>query len=87
MQPSATIGDHSIARSAISRWRKTMDVPRIDPAEARRRVQSGQALLVCGYEDETKCREMALEGAITLSELKRRLPSLPKSQELIFYCA
>jgi hypothetical protein len=30
---------------------------------------------------------MALEGAITVNELKRRLPSLPRSQELIFYCA
>lgn len=64
-----------------------MDVPRISPAEARRRVQQGQALLVCGYEDDSKCRAMALEGAITVSDLQRRLGSLPKSQELIFYCA
>ena len=64
-----------------------MDVPRISPAEARRRVQQGQALLVCGYEDESKCRSMALEGAITLTDLRHRLPSLPRSQELIFYCA
>jgi hypothetical protein len=66
---------------------KTMDVPRISPAEARRRVQQGQALLVCGYEDDSKCRSMALEGAITVHELQRRLASLPKGQELIFYCA
>jgi hypothetical protein len=64
-----------------------MDVPRISPAEARRRVQQGHALLVCGYEDDNKCRSMALEGAITLNELRQRLPSLPKSQELVFYCA
>ena len=64
-----------------------MDVPRISPAEARRRVQHGQALLVCGYEDDNKCRSMALEGAITLNELRQLLPSLAKSQDLIFYCA
>jgi hypothetical protein len=64
-----------------------MDVPRISPAEARRRVQHGRALLVCGYEDDAKCRSMALEGAITLNELRQRLASLPKSQDLIFYCA
>jgi hypothetical protein len=63
------------------------DVPRISPGEARRRVQHGQALLVCGYDDDNKCRSMALEGAITLNELRQRLPSLPKSQDLIFYCA
>jgi hypothetical protein len=64
-----------------------MDVPRISPAEARRRVQQGQALLVCGYEDESKCRSLALDGSIALADLKRRIHSLPKSQEMIFYCA
>jgi hypothetical protein len=66
---------------------KNMDVPRISPAEAWRRVQHGQALLVCGYEDESKCRSMALEGSIALADLKRRMHSLPKNQDLIFYCA
>ena len=64
-----------------------MDVTRISPGEARQRVQRGQALLVCGYEDDSKCRSMGLEGAITVNELQRRLGSLPKGQELIFYCA
>jgi hypothetical protein len=63
------------------------EIQRISAEEARRRRQAGQALLVCAYEDDSKCRAMALEGAITVNELKRRLPSLPKSQELIFYCA
>ena len=64
-----------------------MDVPRIDVDEARRKVAGGEALLVCGYEDEGKCARIRLEGSITLSELQARLPSLPKEQELIFYCA
>ena len=63
------------------------EIQRISAEEARRRRQAGQALLVCAYEDDSKCRALALEGAITVNELKRRLPSLLRSQELIFYCA
>jgi hypothetical protein len=63
------------------------DVPRIDVEEARRRVQSGQALLVCAYEDASKCDRHRLEGAISLSELRTRQDSVPKDRELIFYCA
>jgi hypothetical protein len=63
------------------------EVPRITVEDARRRTRSGDALLVCAYVDEEKCRRTPLEGGITLSALESRLPSLPKSQELIFYCA
>jgi hypothetical protein len=63
------------------------DVPRIDVAEARRERQAGRGLLVCAYDDDAKCGRMKLDGSLTLSELRARLPSLPKSQELIFYCA
>jgi hypothetical protein len=62
------------------------DVPRIDVEDARRRVERG-AMLVCAYEDDAKCRKIALQGATPLSELERRAASLPKDQELIFYCA
>lgn len=57
----------------------------VSPEEARQAVQSGQALLVCSYGDEI-CRSFHLEGAIFLSQLESRLPSLPKDQEIIFYC-
>jgi hypothetical protein len=63
-----------------------MAARRIDPAEAREHVERG-ALLVCAYDDDEKCRDMLLEGAGTLSELKAREGSLPRDQELIFYCA
>jgi hypothetical protein len=63
------------------------EVERIEPEEARRKVQGGQALLACAYEDEGKCGSMRLEGAITLAELQRMLPSLPKDREIILYCA
>ena len=39
------------------------------------------------YADEQKCGRMRLEGSMTLRELEARLPSLPKDQEIIFYCA
>jgi len=34
-----------------------------------------------------KCKQLELEGSITLSELESRLPSLPKGTEIVFYCA
>ena len=55
--------------------------------EAHRKVAAGEALLVCAYEDEAKCRAIALPGSISLAELESRASSLSKSQELIFYCA
>jgi hypothetical protein len=63
------------------------DVPRIGVEEARRRVEAGEALLVCAYADEAKCHRMRLEGSILLSELESRRPSLPRDQPIIFYCA
>ena len=62
-------------------------VERVGPGEAWRDVAAGRALLVCAYDDESKCQKLRLEGAITLHDLQRRLESVPKSQELIFYCA
>jgi hypothetical protein len=61
--------------------------PRISPQDAFRQVSSGQAILVCAYEDETKCNTMMLKGAISLKEFESRLPNLKKDQPIIFYCA
>jgi len=66
--------------------RSTGTLERIPAAEAREHVRNG-ALLICAYEDEQKCRQNWLEGAMTMNELKARLISLPKEHELIFYCA
>jgi hypothetical protein len=66
----------------------TITAPRIDVHEARREVMSGEALLVCAYEDEddARCAQIPLEGSITFSELEARLPSLRKDTGIIFYC-
>jgi rhodanese-related sulfurtransferase len=45
------------------------------------------AVLVCGYEKEDDFRKNDLEGAISLSEFRRRLDSIPKDENVIFYCA
>ena len=64
-----------------------MPAVRIGTEEAYRKVKSGEAMLVCAYDDDTTFGTMRLEMAIPLSELVKRLPSLPKEQEIIFYCA
>jgi len=60
---------------------------RVLPEEARRKVASGSALLVCAYEDDEKCKRLYLEGAMFLTEFRSKLPVLLKDQEIIFYCA
>jgi len=59
----------------------------LDPWETFEKLKSGAALLVCAYEDEQKFKALHLEGAISLNELRSRLASLPKDQEIVFYCA
>jgi hypothetical protein len=61
------------------------DIQRIDAQQAHTKVKSNQALLVCAYDDEAKCRKLNLDGSISLASFKSRVNSLPKSQEMIFY--
>ncbi|MDQ3815771.1 MAG: ATP-binding cassette domain-containing protein, partial [Armatimonadota bacterium] len=62
------------------------DVPRISVDEARQKVATGRAMLVCVYENE-RYKKNALEGSIPLTEFESKLTSLPPQQEIIFYCA
>jgi hypothetical protein len=62
-----------------------MDPKRISPRDAREKVKSGDALFVCAYEDEAKCRSNNLEGSIPFGEFKRRLPTLSKEQSIVLY--
>ncbi len=64
-----------------------MPAVRIGPEEAYRKVKSGEALLVCAYEDEAAFLGMRLDMAISLDEFKKRLPAIPNEKEIIFYCA
>ena len=60
---------------------------RVAPREIIGKLKAGDALLVCAYDNEEKFKALRLEGAISLSELRSRLHSLSKEQEIIFYCA
>ena len=62
------------------------EAPRISVEEAHRKTNAGEALLICAYEDESRCEPIHLEGGITMSELKEQLPRMRKEQQLIFYC-
>jgi len=64
-----------------------MPAVRITPQEAYEKVKAGQALLVCGYEEEAKFRALRLEMAISFAEFQMMLPNLPKDKMIIFYCA
>ncbi len=63
------------------------DIERISVEEACRKAKAKQALLVCAYEDEAKYRKLNLDGSISLASFQSRVASLPKTQEIVFYCA
>ncbi len=60
---------------------KTIDAP-----QAYRKTHEGRAILVCAYDDEDRCREILLDGAITYGEFLARVDRIPKTTEIIFYC-
>ena len=62
-------------------------VERIDVGTARKKMTDGQALLVCAYEDDAKCRKGRLEGSMPLARFETTAATLPRTQEIIFYCA
>src|SRR5271169_6808706 len=61
------------------------DIQRISAQQAQAKTNANQALLVCAYEDEAKCRMLNLDGSISFTSLQSRAASLPKTQEIIFY--
>jgi hypothetical protein len=61
-------------------------IERVTATEARDAVRQDGALMVCSYAD-SRCRAILFQGAILRSELEARMPSLDKTQALIFYCA
>ena len=63
------------------------ELKRLNPEEVYTNVKSGQSLLICAYDDNENFKKVHLEGAISLGELRPRLSSLGKDQELVFYCA
>ena len=62
-----------------------MNVGRISPEEVRKGLETGRILLVCAYEDDSRFKQIQLEGAISFGEFQTRLPALSKDQEIVFY--
>ena len=69
----------------VARREVMADIERISAQQAHTTTKSNQALLVCAYEDEAKCRMFNLEGSISFTKFQPRAASLPKTQEIIFY--
>jgi hypothetical protein len=62
-----------------------MTVERISPEEVQKKLESGKILLVCAYENESRFKQIHLEGAISFAEFQKRVPNLRKDQEIAFY--
>ena len=60
-------------------------IVRIEPEDARQKVQAGQALLVCAYPVYEKFLKYHLEGAIPLTDLHAKEGRMSSDQEVIFY--
>ena len=63
------------------------DPIRISPQETWDKINDESAFLVCAYDDDNKFKQVHLKGAISLTEFKSKLSSVPKEKEIIFYCA
>ena len=60
---------------------------RISADEVYQKVKAGRTLFVCAYDSDEKYAQFKLEGSIPFSKFKGMLAGLPKTQEIIFYCA
>lgn len=74
-----------VSTSWASYTKEDKAIGRISPEDAHQLVKSGQALLVCSYDDDS-CKSKLIQGALLQSELEARLPSLSKETQIIFYC-
>lgn len=62
-------------------------VKKVSPEETYKKVESGEALLVCAYKEYERFNRIRLKGAISWGNFKSKLASLPLDQEIIFYCS
>jgi hypothetical protein len=68
--------------------RRMIMASRIDVQHARRDLENPDgAMLVCAYDDDAKCKQYGVEGAVPYSSFKQREGAIPKDREVIFYCA
>ena len=60
---------------------------RLSAEEVYQAVKSSSAFLVCAYESDEKYERYKIDNSLPFSKFKDMLPGLPKTQEIIFYCA
>lgn len=63
------------------------EIKRVSPQQIKSKLQAGELLLVCAYDDDNKFRANHLEGAISLHEFEAKVSQLAKDQQIVFYCA
>jgi hypothetical protein len=66
---------------------RIIEPARVSPEIAYQKAESGQAVLVCAYDDDERCKRLKLDHAMTLYEFESNLMYLPVDKEIIFYCA
>lgn len=64
-----------------------MSPHRIEAQQAREDIHSGNAVLVCAYEEPDKCERYRLVDALSLKEFHAHEEGLPKGRKVLFYCA
>jgi len=62
------------------------EILRVSAEDIRSGVDEGSTLLVCAYDDDGKFQANHLDGAIALSEFKKRVSGLEKDTPIVFYC-
>ncbi|RJP14887.1 MAG: hypothetical protein C4520_20885 [Candidatus Abyssobacteria bacterium SURF_5] len=72
--------------TGFEEW-ELVEPERIPPEVAYQHVRSGDALLVCAYDDEETCGRLRLPDSMTLYQFERNLMYIPVDKEIIFYCA
>ena len=60
-------------------------IERVSAEAVRGKVTSGNALLVCAYDDDGKYGRMNLEGSVSLSKFKSEISGTAKEREIFFY--
>ncbi len=60
-------------------------VIRINCSETQTNVTSGEALLVCAYDNDEKFNNNHLDGAIPFAVFSKMTAELPKDKEIVFY--
>ncbi len=65
-----------------------MAIPiRLSAEEVHRKLKSSDAIFVCAYDSDEKYEHVRIEDSIPFSQFKSMLPTIPKTKEIIFYCA